>query len=113
MLGAAASQDKIEIVEYLIRKCANMNPQNDGETKLLNAAYQRQHQISKILIINGAGINQKRFRGASVLHETVANVPAENLNGKNAILETPLSHGMVIRRCIVLPSLETLRCPTY
>ena len=96
MLDAAASQGQIEIVEYLIRKGANVNLQNDGETRLLTAAYQGQYQILEILIKNGADINHRRFRGASALHEAVANVSAENLKGKIAVLETLLSHGIDI-----------------
>ena len=73
-----------------------MNLQNEGETRLLNAAYQGQHQIWEILINNGADVNQKRFRGPSALHEAVANVSAENLNGKIAVLKTLLGHGIDI-----------------
>ena len=69
-----------------------MNLQNDGETRLLTAAYQGQSQVLEILIANGADINHKRFRGASALHEAVANVSGENLTGKIAVVETLLSH---------------------
>ena len=96
MLDAAASHNQIEIVEYLIREGANVNLQNDGETRLLSAAYQGQHQILELLVNNGADTNHKRFRGASALHEAVANVSAENLKPKIAILETLLSHGIDI-----------------
>ena len=96
MLDAAASLGQIGTTEYLIRKGANVNLQNDGETRLLTAAYKGQNQILEILINNGADINHKRFRGASALHEAVANVSAENLNRKIAVLETLLSHGIDI-----------------
>ena len=95
MLQAAASHGQLEVIEYLIRKGANVNLQNDGETRLLTAAYQGQSQVPEILIANGADINHKRFRGASALHEAVANVSGENL-GKIAVVETLLSHGIDI-----------------
>ena len=96
MLHAAASHGQLEVIEYLIRKGANVNLQNDGETILLTAAYQGQSQVLEILIANGADINHKRFRGASALHEAVANVSGENVTGKIAVLETLLSHGIDI-----------------
>ena len=96
MLDAAASQGQIKTTEYLVRKGANVYLQDDGETRLLTAACRGQCPILEILINNGADINHKRFRGASVLHETVANVSAENLNGRNAVLETLPSYGIDI-----------------
>ena len=74
MLDAAASHGQLEVIEYLIRKGADVNLQNDGETRLLTAAYQERSQVLELLITHSADINQRRFRGASALHEAVANV---------------------------------------
>jgi len=96
MLEAAASHNQLEMMEYLIRKGADVNWAYDGETALLTAAYQGRVQVLSLLIENGADINCKRFRGASVLHEAVHNVSADNLDRKIAVVEILLSHGFDI-----------------
>ena len=91
-LQAAASRGHLEVIEYLIRKGADVNLPNDGETMLLAAAYRGQPQVVETLLKNGADISQRRFRDASALHEAVADVTSENLAGKAAVLEILLNY---------------------
>ena len=55
---------------------------HDDDTALMTAAHQGYAEIFPLLLDKGADVNRERFDGASVLHEAIAHVPPNNLNGK-------------------------------
>ena len=97
MLTIASYHRQIPTIRLLLSKGASIDfrPQND-ETALMTAAYQGHADIFQILLDNGADISRKRFGGASLLHEAVANVSPDNVDGKTHIIYKLLDQGFPI-----------------
>ena len=97
MLEVAASHNQLEIMQYLIRKGADVNLAYDERTMLHTAAYLGSVQMLRLLIDNGANVNSKGFRNSSALHEAVGFITSDDNPDKSLeIVEILLSHGVDI-----------------
>ena len=71
-LLAAALMGQTEMVEFLIRKGADVDAKGgDGGTALHAAAFLGQYEVAKLLIENGADINARNNDGATVMDTLV------------------------------------------
>ena len=87
MLTIASYHQRLSTVKYLILQGASIDfrPQDD-DTALMIAAHHGHADVFNLLLDHGADITRKRFGGASVLHEAVADVSPNNLDGKSRII---------------------------
>ncbi len=97
MLTIATYHQRLSTVKFLILKGASIDcrPQDD-DTALMIAAHQGHAEIFTLILDHGADITRKRLGGASVLHEAVADVSPDNLDGKYQIINALLDKNFPI-----------------
>lgn len=97
MLTIASYHRQISTIRFLVSKGASIDfGPEDNETALMTAAHQGHADIFKILLDNGADVSRKRFGGASLLHEAVAGVSTDSLDGKTHIIHELLDKGFPV-----------------
>ncbi len=97
MLTIASYHQQLSTVKYLISKGASIDfPPQDDDTALMIAAHQGHSDVFTLLLDHGADVTRKRFGGASILHEAVADVSPNDLDGKFQIITTLLDKNFPI-----------------
>ena len=97
MLTIASYYQRVSTVKFLISKGASIDfRSHDDDTALMTAAHQGHAEIFTLLMDNGADVNRKRFDGASVLHEAVADVLPNSLDERAQIINSLVDKGFAI-----------------
>lgn len=96
MLGAAACNNQIEIIKFLIMSGADINANEDGETPLMVAVRAAQVEITQLLIENGADVPIRMNDGAAALHQTVKSHEITKTKASVEIIDQLIAKGMEI-----------------
>ena len=91
MLITASYYNQLSTVRYLLSKGASIDFHPfEGMTALMTAAHQGHDDMFALLCSAGADVNFKDYEWTSLLHEAVADLSPDNLDGKTKIITTLL-----------------------
>lgn len=97
MLTIACHHRRLSTVRFLLQKGASINfHPPDGLSALMTAAHQGHDEMFVLLCDAGASIKHKSSEGTSLLHEAVADVSDNNLDGKTIIVTILLKRNFPI-----------------